>query len=94
MRGNLSRPEPPVGVMAKTKHIASSLAKELNISGAVPLSANCVSVRGCELKALIVDQGVWPLTETVLQAVRPALYRHRGYILYMERADPIRRVAR
>lgn len=81
-----------VGVLARTQGTATSLAKELNIAGALPLSPRSIkggALRGRALQALIVeDESCWPLEDDLLQELLPALKRTLGYIHIVGRIDP------
>lgn len=86
---------PQVGVLAATKHLAQSLARELGIVRPLPLGLEGVkrgTGRGTHLSALVVDEGVWPLDQQVQDALMPALGVTKGYILRMQRVDPQQRI--
>lgn len=77
---------PPVGVLAATQNLATSLARELNIHHAIALGSSSTG-RGIHLKALIVDESV-NFTKELEQQYLPCLQHHAGYILRVSRCDP------
>jgi hypothetical protein len=82
---------PRVGVLALSKSIAQSLARELGLSNPVLLSPQGVSSgsgRGVNLSALIVEDTLWPMRQDVAAALLPCLSRDRGYILKLSRIEP------
>lgn len=81
--------QPPVGVLARTKGLAVSLAAELGLSNAVPLSPDTLGTtcRGMALRALLVDDGLWPLSPPHLRVVRPALKLGGGDAMVLNRID-------
>jgi hypothetical protein len=81
----------PVGVLASTRNLAETLARELRITHPVVLSPRSVrdgALRGVNLTVLLVDSSVWPIDPLVATAVLPALERTLGYILRLDRIDP------
>lgn len=80
--------EPPVGVVSKTVNIAASLIKELNIRNGIPISLVGTQARGVHLKALLIDDEVWPLTRERARDLMPALALYGGYVLRVSRHDP------
>lgn len=85
---------PPVGVLASTKNIASSIARELNIKNAFPLSPLSLNAgRGVDLAVLLVDDSAWPISEYTKAELLPCLKRLDGYILRITRHDPKKKIA-
>lgn len=81
---------PPVGVLAKTQNLAKSLAQELGIKNAVLMSQGSTAGRGMRMRAIVVDESAWPLTEQTRLSLLPCLDHHKGYLLHVERYDPVR----
>lgn len=79
---------PPVGVVAATQNLAASIARELNMTNAIPLGLHSLTAtRGQTLNALLVDESVWPLTEDQKEALLPCLAETKGYVLQLNRHD-------
>jgi hypothetical protein len=80
--------EPPVGVVAKTVNLAAALIKELNIRNGIPMSMVGNQARGVNLKALLIDEEVWPLPIERARQLLPGLAHYGGYVLRVSRHDP------
>jgi hypothetical protein len=80
--------QPPVGVVARTKGIAESMIRELGLRNAIAINTTGEQVRGKALRALVVDDGVWPMSAELEAAVLPALDDSAGYVMHLSRHDP------
>lgn len=89
MASKRATPHLKVGVFARSKGSAASLAAELKIANALPLSERSIeSGRGCQMQALIVDSDCWPISNDLWAVLMPALSTTKGYIHVVERTDP------
>lgn len=79
---------PPVGVLARTVHIARTLAQDLSISTPKLMSPRSIKggyIRGHHLSALVVEDSCWPLDEELQEDLRPVLAGGLGYIMSVTR---------
>lgn len=76
-------------ILAPTVTIARHLAQELNITKPVLLGRQSHHpARGTHLSVLLVDSQCWPLPEKVRHEIMPALHKHKGYMMVINRFDP------
>lgn len=79
----------PVAVVALTKSLATSLAQELNIKSSFPMGVTSflTTSRGQHFKTVLVEETLWPLSSSLVQAMAVTLVHHGGYVLRVSRVD-------
>lgn len=81
-----------VGILADTTALAASIATELHISRPLLLSpsnvANALEFED-NLGVVLVDDAQWPLNAHTAAYVIPAVARNLGYIIRLERINPL-----
>ena len=80
---------PPTGILAKSQHLATALARELNVKRPVVMSHTTLTERRIEeLGVLLVEEASWPLSPRLAHIILPALRKGGGYLIRLERHDP------
>ena len=87
MAGRPAKPL-PIGILASTLNVGQSLASELAITSPVLLSPGSSSPAGGQsLGALLVEDGVWPLSPRLCRELLPALSWNRAYVYHIQRYE-------